>query len=117
LKPLPVISNQNLNYAIKDLCKLAEINEEIEIVRFKGNKREATVYPKYDRVSVHTGRKTFATLSLERGMNAEEAMAIGGWKDYKSFKRYVKITEQRKKVVMAKAWDLDLSKENKLRAV
>ena len=37
-------------------------------------------------------------------MSAEEVMAIGGWKDYKSFKRYVKITEKRYKFVMMKAW-------------
>lgn len=102
--PLPVISSQNLNYAIKDLCKLAGIDELVEIVRFKGAKRESITYPKYELISIHNGRKTFATLSLEKGMSAEEVMAIGGWIDYRSFKRYVKITEKRNKVVMVKAW-------------
>jgi hypothetical protein len=37
-------------------------------------------------------------------MSAEEVMAITGHKDYKSFKRYVRISEQRKKIVMLKAW-------------
>lgn len=104
LRPLPVISNQNMNYAIKDLCKLAQIDEPIEIVRYRGIKREAITYPKYELIGVHTGRKTFATLSLEKGMSAEEVMSITGHTDYKSFKRYVKVTEQRKKVVMIKAW-------------
>jgi integrase len=103
-RPLPVISNQNLNYAVKDLCKYAEINEPIEIVRFRGVKREAITYSKYELVGVHTGRKTFCTLSLEKGMSAEEVMEISGHRDYRSFKRYVKVTEQRKKVVMLKAW-------------
>lgn len=114
-KPLHIISNQNLNYAVKDLCKLAGINEQIEIVRFTGVKREAVTYPKYELVGVHNGRKTFASLSLEKGMSAEEVMSIGGWKDYQSFKRYVKVTEQRKKVVMLKAWDG--FNQNKLKAV
>lgn len=114
-KPLPVISNQNLNYAIKDLCKYAGINEIIEIVRFRGAKREAITYPKYELIGVHTGRKTFATLSLEKGMNAEEVMSITGHRDYQSFKRYVKISEQRKKVVMIKAWGG--VKKSKLKAV
>jgi integrase len=105
-KPLPVISSQNMNYYIKELCQKAGITEEVEIVRFKGVTREAIVYPKYDLISVHTGRKTFVTLSLERGMSAEEVMTITGHTDYKSFKRYVKITEERKKVVMLKAWSL-----------
>ncbi len=114
-KPLPVISNQNLNYAVKDLCQHAGIDEQIEIVRFRGAKREAITYPKYKLIGVHTGRKTFATLSLEKGMSAEEVMATTGHKDYKSFKRYVKISEQRKKVVMIKAWGG--VKKSKLKAV
>jgi integrase len=116
---LPIISNQKMNDYLKGwitkdkkgishkeigLCELAGINEATEIIRFKGPKRENIVYPKYELIGVHTGRKTFVTLSLEKGMTAEEVMSISGHKDYKSFKRYVNITEQRKKVVMQKAW-------------
>ncbi|MEJ5994963.1 site-specific integrase [Pedobacter sp. Du54] len=103
-KPLPTISNQNLNYNIKDLCKLAGITSPIEIVRFNGKKRNVVVYPKYELIHFHTGRKTFVTLSLEKGMSAEEVMEISGHSDYRSFKRYVKVTEKRKTVVMRKAW-------------
>ncbi|MEQ7798178.1 site-specific integrase [Pedobacter sp. ASV1-7] len=103
-KPLPVISSQNMNIYIKELCKEAGINDEIEIVRFRGSKREAIVYPKHELITIHTGRKTFVTLSLEKGMSTEEVMSISGHSDYRSFKRYVKVTEQRKKVVMLKAW-------------
>ena len=105
-RPLPVISSQNMNIYIKELCKLVGITEEVEIVRYRGAIREAIVYPKFDLISVHTGRKTFVTLSLERGMSAEEVMTITSHKDYKSFKRYVKITEERKRVVITKAWGL-----------
>jgi integrase len=103
-KPLPAISNQKLNEYIKELCQLAGIDRQIEIVRFYGKKRIVTTYPKYELISFHTARKTFVTLSLERGMSAEEVMTISGHEDYKSFKRYVNITEKRKKVVMLKAW-------------
>ena len=132
IRPLPVISNQKMNDYLKGwdekdksgmiikshpgICEIAGINEQIEIVRFRGAKRETNVYPKYKLIGVHTGRKTFATLSLEKGMSAEEVMTITGHKDYKSFKRYVKVTEQRKKVVMLKAWEGGI-KDSKLRAV
>ena len=121
-KALPIISNQKMNDYLKGrvtkdkegishkeigLCELAGINEPTEIIRFKGPKRESVVHPKYELIGVHTGRKTFVTLSLEKGMTAEEVMSISGHKDYKSFKRYVNITEQRKKIVMQKAWKLD----------
>ena len=103
-KPLPLISNQNLNYYIKELCEKAKINQPIEIVRFYGKKREVNTYAKHDLIHFHTARKTFVTLSLEKGMSAEEVMTISGHEDYKSFSRYVKVTENRKKVVMLKAW-------------
>ena len=103
-KPLPLISSQKLNSYIKELCKNAEINEPIEIVRFRGSKRETITYPKYELIHLHTGRKTFCTLSLEKGMSAEQVMSISGHTDYKSFKRYVDVTEKLKKVVMVKAW-------------
>lgn len=104
LTPLPRISNQKLNSYIHELGELAEINEPIEIVREYGNHREAITSPKHDLVSIHTGRKTFITLSLEKGMSAEEVMRISGHEDYASFKRYVQITEKRKKESMSKAW-------------
>ncbi|WP_099365161.1 site-specific integrase [Sphingobacterium sp. 1.A.4] len=109
IKSLPVISSQKFNEYLKALCKYAGISEQIEIVRYKGAKREAVIYPKYELISAHTGRKTFATLSLEKGMNAEEVMAITGHRSYASFKRYVKITQERRKKVMLDAWG-DLNK-------
>jgi integrase len=102
--PLPKISNQKLNEYIKEACRLADITEAIEIVRFRGKIRESNILPKYKLIHIHTGRKTFVTLSLEKGMSAEEVMAITGHTDYKSFKRYVDVTKKRSKVVMVKAW-------------
>lgn len=116
LKPLPVISNQKMNEYVKQLCKMAGIVKPIEIVRFQGAKRIVNIYPKCELIGTHTGRKTFATLSLERGMSAEQVMAIGGWEDYKSFKRYVRVTGKLKKTVMLKAWGGGLS-DVKLKAI
>ncbi len=86
------------------LCKLAGISEPVEIVRKHGSERVVNVYPKHELIRMHCGRKTFATLSLEGGMAAELVMEIGGWEDYKSFKRYMNITKERTKVAMAQTW-------------
>ena len=115
-KPLPMISNQKLNDYVKELCKLAGINEEIEIVRYRGVKRDPQTYPKYDLIGVHNGRKTFVCLSLEKGMSAEQVMSCTGHRDYQSFKRYINVTEKLKVVAMNKAWGGEL-KESKLKAV
>ncbi|WP_262482677.1 tyrosine-type recombinase/integrase [Anditalea andensis] len=55
--------------------------------------KEAKIFPKHEVISVHTGRKTFATLSLEKGIPAETVMKITRHSDYKSFQRYIKVTE------------------------
>lgn len=104
LSPLPVISNQKMNDYLKDLGELAEIDELIEIVRYRGSEKIVSIYKKFELLSVHAGRKTFATLSLEKGIPAETVMSITGHKSYSSFQRYVKVTEDRKRNEMEKAW-------------
>ena len=103
--PLPMISNQKFNKYVKELCELAEINDPVEIVRYRGAVRDSKIYPKHELVSAHTGRKTFVTLSLGKGIPAEVVMKITGHSDYKSFKRYVEVDEERKRDAMSLAWD------------
>ena len=103
LRPLPIISNQNFNKYIKELCKDAGIDEQTEIIRYKGAEKISNFFAKHELISAHTGRKTFATLSLEKGIPAETVMGITGHSDYKSFQRYIKVTEERKRNEMQKA--------------
>lgn len=103
--PLPMISNQKFNKYVKELCELAEIKDPVEIVRYRGAVRDSKIYPKHELVSAHTGRKTFVTLSLGKGIPAEVVMKITGHSDYKSFKRYVEVDEDRKRDAMSLAWD------------
>jgi integrase len=99
-----MISNQKFKKYVKELCKLAEIDDPIEIIRYKGATKQSTLYRKHELISAHTGRKTFATLSLEKGIPAETVMKITGHADYKSFQRYIKVTEERKRNEMQRAW-------------
>lgn len=115
LRPLPIISNQKTNDYLKELCEKAEINTPIEIIREYGNRKVAITYKKFELVSIHTGRKTFTTLSLEKGIAAQEVMALTGHSTFKSFKRYVEVNNKRKQAVMAQAWG-DVN-DNKLKAV
>ncbi|ANH81742.1 hypothetical protein A8C56_12805 [Niabella ginsenosidivorans] len=90
-KPLPVISNQKSNNALHDLFRETKLNTNIEIIRYKGAERIAAVFPKHELISMYSGRKTFATLSIGEGKTIPEVMAWGGWTDYRSFKRYVNV--------------------------
>jgi integrase len=103
-KPLAMISAQNLNLYLKELGELVGIDEKTEKVRFYGSERRETVSPKFEMLTIHVGRKTFVTLSLELGMSTELVMSISGHKDYKSFSRYVHTTNERKRNSMTKHW-------------
>ncbi len=101
---LPVISNQKSNEYLKELCKLVEIDEPTSIVKYKGSARIEVVKPKFELVSTHTARRTFVTLSLEKGMRPETVMEITGHKDYKTMKKYIKITSKVKHNEMNSVW-------------
>jgi integrase len=102
--PLPVISNQKSNEYLKELCKFAEIDDPIKTIRYKGSEKIETTHPKYELITTHTARRTFVTLSLEKGLRAETVMKITGHKDYKTMKRYLKITENVVKTEMERVW-------------
>lgn len=103
-EPLPKISRQKLSKYIKEVCVLAEINELIEIVRYKGKEPIRKTYSKHELISTHTGRKTFCTLSIERGVDRDTVMKCSGHKSHQSFDRYVNFSRQRKIDQMNKSW-------------
>ena len=103
-EPLPKISNPKLSKYIKEICAVAKINEPVEIVRYKGAEPIRNVYPKHKLVSAHTGRKTFCTLSLERGASVETVMKWSGHESYASFKRYVNLSRTHSIKEMERVW-------------
>lgn len=111
-KPLPVppgkqtiISSQKLGKHIKEIGKLAGIDAKIRIVRPYGNEqRELGIFPKYQLLSIHTGRKTFITISLNSGMPVHDVMTFSTHKKYEVLKRYTFVTPERRKEVMKTFW-------------
>lgn len=103
-KPLPVISNQKSNEFVKELFKFAGLDRECRNTTFRGGKRNDEYPPLYKIVTTHTARRTFITLSLEKNMVHETVMKISGHKDYKTLKKYIKISEKSVEVEMDKGW-------------
>ena len=71
-QPLPVISNQKMNDYLKELCKIAGIDEPVKTVRYKGSEPIENTYKKYEVIGTHTARRTFVCLSLQKGMKPEK---------------------------------------------
>lgn len=101
-KALPVVSNAKMNEYLKELGKIAEINEPQRIVYFKGNQRYEEVYPKHDLLTTHCGRRTFIVNALYLGIPAEVVMKWTGHSDYNAMKPYVKIVDALKESEMDK---------------
>lgn len=99
---LPVIQNQPMNRHLKDLCKLAGINEQIRITTFKGNQRKDEIKEKWELVGTHTGRRTFIVNCLSLGIPPNVVMKWTGHSDYKAMKPYIDIVDSIKASEMTK---------------
>ena len=89
------ITNPVLNRFLKELGALAGINTPVEVIRYRGGVADVSTCLKYEKLTVHTARRTFVTLNLGKGMSAEFVMKLTGHTSYKSFQRYVNLTPQR----------------------
>ena len=101
-KALPNLTNQAMNRDIKELCKLAGINEEIRITTYKGSTRTDTIYQKWEKVGTHTGRRTFIVNALSLGIPPSVVMKWTGHSDYKAMKPYIDIVDSIKAESMTK---------------
>jgi integrase len=101
-KALPVISNQRMNEYLRELMKIAEIDEPIRETYYKGNQKIDEVFPKYELISSHAGRRTFICNALALGIPPQVVMKWTGHSDYSAMKPYIDIADQTKINAMEK---------------
>jgi site-specific recombinase XerD len=99
------ISNQKFNDYIKEVCRMAEINEKISQEYYIGAEKKIEVKEKWEMASSHWGRKFFISRSIiDLNLDIDSVISISGHKDYRSVRRYIEVNEKSKKNVMNK-WD------------
>jgi integrase len=103
--PLPKLSAQKINEYIKDACEEAGIKDLVSYVDYSGGKAREHSEPKYKLITNHTARKTFITNSIVLGMNTKTIKEITGHKKDSVFNKYIKISEDFKKLEMERTWD------------
>ncbi|GAB3330139.1 site-specific integrase [Larkinella ripae] len=104
------ISNQKTNDYLKEICQLAEINEKILKHVTKGGKQVVktsngwgTISPgveKWQLVTSHTARRSFATNMFKRGMPTLLIMKLTGHKKESEFLKYIKIEAEETDILM-----------------
>lgn len=101
---LPKISSQKFNLHIQDICKIAEIDDKVKETIYRGSEKEIVYRPKHEMISSHTARRTFITLSAERGMPDHIIMKITGIRDPKTLTKYKKTSQKSVVESMNKYW-------------
>ncbi|MBP6532154.1 MAG: site-specific integrase [Bacteroidia bacterium] len=107
----PAISNQKMNEHLKKIGEMAEINDDVITSQTKGTLRVETKSKKYELITTHTARRSFATNLYLSGFPAISIMKITGHKTEKAFLRYIKIKPKENAMKLNKFWSESLRHE------
>ncbi len=92
------MNNQPFNRFLKEIAKLAGLDEEVTITQTESINgkvdRVTHRFHKWECVTAHTARRSFATNMYNRGYPTLMIMKITGHKTEKAFLTYIKVTEE-----------------------
>jgi len=83
------MSNQKLNEYIKEVARLAGIDEQVTVNRNIGGQDVEETFPKYDLVSSHTVKRSFAANAYKAGVPTIAIMKITEHKRESNFLKYI----------------------------
>lgn len=101
------ISNQKMNDYIKEVGKLAGIDTRTAKAITKGGERQVSFSPKYELITTHTARRSFATNQYKRKVPTHTIMAITGHSTEKSFLKYLKLSSEDHAKILEGIWRKD----------
>ncbi|XVJ66861.1 MAG: site-specific integrase [Lacibacter sp.] len=100
------ISNQKTNDYLKELASEATLLKvKVEKSITKGGAKVTEVYEKWELLTTHTARRSFATNQYLSGVPTVTIMAITGHKTEKSFLRYIKLSSNEHAKLLKMHWD------------
>ena len=89
----PSISNQKMNEYLKDIAqKIESLKVEISVKHSRGILNIETSESKFNKITTHTARRSFATNLYKGGIPSISIMKITGHNTEKSFLRYIRVT-------------------------
>ena len=101
-KVFPVLSNQKMNVRLKEVCKLCGICRLVRVSEFQNGQRVDRLFPKWQLMTTHAGRRTFISNALMMGIPPNVVMRWTGHADYNSMKPYIAIADSVKAREMSK---------------
>jgi integrase len=100
----PSLSTDKIRKHLKDVGKLAGLTYTISKVILRGIEREEISFPRYESLGTHDARRTFITLSLSKGMNAQMLMRVTGHQKLENLERYIRFTDTDIEDTLKFAW-------------
>ena len=94
------IFNCRINIQIREIAKMAGINEKVRKIEYRQHKREEIVVPKWQLLTTHVGRKSFVVNSLDMGLTANQVIAYTGHSTIQSMQPYISISNKKKDSAM-----------------
>lgn len=92
---LPKLGDKyNTNVHLKNLGRLAGINEIVSKTENRGGKVTTLKHKKYDLIGFHTARRSFATNMFLQGKPTYAIMQLTGHTNERTFYKYVKATPE-----------------------
>lgn len=88
------ISNQKMNEYLKELCNIKHFQETVILNKTEGGLSFEQKKEKWELVTVHTARRSFATNMFLAEVPTISIMKITGHRTEKSFMKYIKISQQ-----------------------
>ena len=99
---LPVISNQKMNDYLKTIGRECGLNEEVNIVSYRGSVRIEEKFKKWELLTTHCGRRTFVANAISLGVPTKVIMKWTGHSTESAMKPYEKIFDEIKQEGMKK---------------
>ena len=95
---------QKMNKAVKEICRLAKIDELTEIIKSRYGVEVTIKAPKYQLITSHTARRTGATLFVEKGVPRTAVMKITGHTTEANLNKYIGYSSETAKAEIRKAF-------------
>lgn len=100
---LPKLGDKaNTNNHLRNLGRLAGIDEIVPMVENRGGKVTTYHYHKYELIGMHTARRSFATNMYLKGMPTIAIMQLTGHTTESNFLKYIKVTAEQNAMMIAK---------------
>ncbi|MGY6522427.1 MAG: phage integrase SAM-like domain-containing protein [Mongoliitalea sp.] len=107
----PAIANQKMNAYLKDIAKEVDsLKTGVEVEGIKGGLKVNTIKQKWELVTTHTARRSFATNVYKSGFPAISLMKITGHKTEKAFLLYIKVTPEENAQKLLEHWNKSVLK-------